>query len=152
MINAGLILHDGNEGDCLRVPWSLPWCPWNALQYKFAKLIIGCPLPRRKCLGAFALSKTNHTALNRIHSRQPRVGISFAKYMCHLSALAFIMSDRDPDCFACKWLNNFYLYQARYQWKRFNGKYFGSGTKRQLKVCKTVSVFSTKCVSSCIRC
>ena len=23
----GLILHGGNEGDCLRVPWSLPWCP-----------------------------------------------------------------------------------------------------------------------------
>ena len=26
-------------------PWSLPWCPWNALEiYNF---LIGCPLPRR---------------------------------------------------------------------------------------------------------
>ena len=23
----GLILHGGNEGNCLRCPWSLPWCP-----------------------------------------------------------------------------------------------------------------------------
>ena len=26
-VSAGLILHGGNEGDCLRVPRSLPWCP-----------------------------------------------------------------------------------------------------------------------------
>ena len=23
----GLMLHAGNEGDCLHFPWSLPWCP-----------------------------------------------------------------------------------------------------------------------------
>ena len=43
-------------------PWSLPWCPWNAnsriLQYPNR-----CPLPRRKCLGVLALSKTKHTGL-----------------------------------------------------------------------------------------
>ena len=38
-------------------PWSLPWCPWNApvRSYNF---LIGCPSPRRKCLGALTLSKT----------------------------------------------------------------------------------------------
>ena len=64
-IPAGLILHGGNggnEGDCLRVPWSLPWCPWNA-PVQICNFIIGCPLPRRKCLGALALSKTKLTAL-----------------------------------------------------------------------------------------
>ena len=58
----GLILHGGNEGDCLRVPWSLPWCPWNA-PVQICNFIIGCPLPRRNCLGALALSTTKHTAL-----------------------------------------------------------------------------------------
>ena len=28
---SGLILHGGNEGDCLHAPWSLPLCPWNAV-------------------------------------------------------------------------------------------------------------------------
>ena len=27
MMTSGLVLHGGNEGDCLHVPWSLPWCP-----------------------------------------------------------------------------------------------------------------------------
>ena len=58
----GLILHGGNEGDCLRVPWSLPWCPWIA-PVQICNFIIGCSLPRSKCLGALALSKTKHTAL-----------------------------------------------------------------------------------------
>ena len=43
-------------------PWSLPWCPWNA-PVQICNFLIGCPLPRRKCLGALALSKTKHTAL-----------------------------------------------------------------------------------------
>ena len=30
IVNTGPILHEGNEGDCLHDPWSLPWCPWNA--------------------------------------------------------------------------------------------------------------------------
>ena len=51
---AGLILHGGNEGDCHRVPWSLPWCLWNA-SVQIYNFIIGFPLPRRKCLGALAL-------------------------------------------------------------------------------------------------
>ena len=37
-------------------------CPWNA-PVQICNFIIGCPLPRRKCLGALALSKTKHTAL-----------------------------------------------------------------------------------------
>ena len=59
---SGLILHGGNLGDCLRVTWSLPWCPWNA-PVEICNFITGCPLPRRKCLGALALSKTKHTGL-----------------------------------------------------------------------------------------
>ena len=43
-------------------PWSLPWCPWNA-PVEIYNFLIGCPLPRRKCLGALALSKTKHTGL-----------------------------------------------------------------------------------------
>ena len=42
-----MIHHRGNEGDRLRVPWPLPWCPWS-------------PSRTRKCLGALALPKTNH--------------------------------------------------------------------------------------------
>ena len=48
--------HKGNGGDCLHAlhaPWSLPWCPWNAP----VNFLIGCPLPRRKCLGAFPFQK-----------------------------------------------------------------------------------------------
>ena len=58
----GLILHGGNGGDCLRCPLPLPWCPWNA-PVEIYNFLIGCPLPKRKCLGALALSKTKHTAL-----------------------------------------------------------------------------------------
>ena len=59
MSNAGLILHGGNGGDCL-LP--LPWCPWNA-PVEICNFLIGCPLPRRKCHGALALSKTRHTGV-----------------------------------------------------------------------------------------
>ena len=59
----GLILHGGNGGDCLRCPLSLPWCPWNA-PVEIYNFLIGCPLPKRNCLGALALSKTKHTALH----------------------------------------------------------------------------------------
>ena len=27
--SAGVMLHRGNDDDCLHAPWSLPWCPWN---------------------------------------------------------------------------------------------------------------------------
>ena len=27
---SGLILHGGNGGNCLRCPWSLPWCPFRS--------------------------------------------------------------------------------------------------------------------------
>ena len=37
--------------------------------------------------------------------------------------------------------NNFLSNEARYLWKLFRGKCFWSGTNRQLKGCKTVSVF-----------
>ena len=47
---SGLILHRGNGGDCVHVPWPLPWCPWNASW-------------KKKCLGALALSKTKHIGL-----------------------------------------------------------------------------------------
>ena len=62
--SAGLILHGGNEGDCLRVPWSLPWCPRND-PVQICNFIKGCPLPRKKCLGVLAFSKTKHTGLDR---------------------------------------------------------------------------------------
>ena len=31
-------------------------------------IVIGCPLPRRKCLGALSLSKLKHTGLNGLFS------------------------------------------------------------------------------------
>ena len=49
-MNAGLILHGGTVLICLDAPWSLPWCPENALAVEIYNFIIGCPLPRRKCL------------------------------------------------------------------------------------------------------
>ena len=44
------------EGNCFHAHWSLPWCPWNVPveTYNFP---IGCPSPRRNCLGALALKK-----------------------------------------------------------------------------------------------
>ena len=57
-----LILHGGNEGDCLHAPCSLPWCPRNA-PVQIYKSLIGCRFPGRYCLGALALSKTKHTHL-----------------------------------------------------------------------------------------
>ena len=41
------------------LPWSLPWCPWHA-RVEIDNFLIGCPLPRSKCLGALALLKTKH--------------------------------------------------------------------------------------------
>ena len=29
-MNAGLIFNGGNGGNCLRYPWSLPWCPFKS--------------------------------------------------------------------------------------------------------------------------
>ena len=52
---SGLILHRGNEGDCLCCPCSLPWCPWNALVEMYNFII--------ECLGVLALLKTKHTGL-----------------------------------------------------------------------------------------
>ena len=59
----------GNGGDCLHALWSLPWCPWNA-PVEVNNLLIGCPLLKKKCHGALALSKIKHTGLNvgRFHS------------------------------------------------------------------------------------
>ena len=45
---------------CLCCPLPLPWCPWNA-PVEIDIFLIGWPLPKRKCLGALALSKTKHT-------------------------------------------------------------------------------------------
>ena len=64
----GLILHGGNEGDCLHVPWSLPWCPWNA-PVEIYNVLKGCPLLRWKCLGACAFSTMKYTDL--LQSVQP---------------------------------------------------------------------------------
>ena len=47
--HAGLILHGGNEGDCLRCPLSLPWCPWNA-PVGIYNFLIGCPLPKKRSI------------------------------------------------------------------------------------------------------
>ena len=52
-----LILHGGNEGNCLHAPWSMPW--GLEKQVEIYNFLIGCPLPRRQCVGA--LSKTKHT-------------------------------------------------------------------------------------------
>ena len=60
---AGLILHGGNEGYCLRCPLPLPWCPWNA-PVEIYNFLIGCHLPKRKYLGALAHLKMKHTALD----------------------------------------------------------------------------------------
>ena len=41
----GLILHGGNEGDCLHAPWSLPWCTWYAPVQVYNFLMAWCPCP-----------------------------------------------------------------------------------------------------------
>ena len=50
------LFHGSNKCDCRHAPWSLPWCPWNA-PLEIYNFLLGCPLPRRKCLGTLALSK-----------------------------------------------------------------------------------------------
>ena len=71
---AGLILHGGNEGDC---PLVIALVPLKCYTVKIYNFLIGCPLPRRKCLGALALSKTKHTGLtgcirtiNHVHANK----------------------------------------------------------------------------------
>ena len=49
-------------------PRSLPWCPWNAT-VESKNFLLGCPLPRRKCLGALALSKTKQSDPESISQR-----------------------------------------------------------------------------------
>ena len=45
---------------------SVPQCPLAiALVLLTISFLIRCPLPRRKCIGALALSKTKHTALHK---------------------------------------------------------------------------------------
>ena len=58
------------------------------------------------------------------------------------------MTNRDPVFNHCIYLivclqmtNNFLSISSTIPWNQFRGKWFWSGTKRQLKVCKTVSVF-----------
>ena len=49
-LETGLILHEGNKGNCLCVPWSLHWCPWNA-PVEIYNFLIGCALYQgEKCL------------------------------------------------------------------------------------------------------
>ena len=60
---AGLILHGGNKGDCLHAPGQCLGALemlWTVEIYIFLN---ESPLPRRKCLGALAFSKTSHTGL-----------------------------------------------------------------------------------------
>ena len=52
------IRPDTSQGQWRR----LPWCPWNA-PVEIYNFIVGCPLPRRECLGALALSKMKLTGL-----------------------------------------------------------------------------------------
>ena len=54
------------------LPLPLPWCPWNA-PAKMYNFLIGCPLPKRKCLGAPAPSKTKHTGLTWCNSIMPKI-------------------------------------------------------------------------------
>ena len=54
----GLLLHRGIADDCLNATW----CPWKT-PIKIHSFLIDFPFPRRKCLGALALSKTKHTVL-----------------------------------------------------------------------------------------
>ena len=82
-----VILHEGNQGDCLHAPWPVPWCTWNALVGTY-NCFLGCPLPRRKCLGALALSKKNPYRSAFLHAF-----IIFTNYNCkvgkHLTPLHF---------------------------------------------------------------
>ena len=49
-----------SESLTLHLP--LPWCPWNA-PVEIKNFLKRCPLSKRKCIGALALSKTKHTGL-----------------------------------------------------------------------------------------
>ena len=64
---SGLIFQGGNAGDCL----SALKCS-GSRNIQINKFLIGCPLPRRKCLGAPALSKTKHTGLQNTFSLQQK--------------------------------------------------------------------------------
>ena len=57
---------------------SLPWCLWNA-PVEINNFLIGCPLPRRKCLGAPALSKTKHAGRSQRDIRMvwPQTSLSY---------------------------------------------------------------------------
>ena len=44
------MLHRGNGGNCLRYPWSLPWCPLKCSNRKFQIPHRGCHLPRKIAL------------------------------------------------------------------------------------------------------
>ena len=63
--NAGPILHGSNNGNYLHIHKPSPWCPLNAT-VEICNFLIWCPLPWRKCVGALALSKTNHKGLKMI--------------------------------------------------------------------------------------
>ena len=52
LIKQGVIHHRVNRGDCLHAPRPLPWCPWHDRTEEIYKFLLGCPLSRRKCLGA----------------------------------------------------------------------------------------------------
>ena len=56
--NACLILHWGNEGDCLHAPGHCFGSPWKS-PVEIYNFLIGCPLHRIKCPGALALIKRN---------------------------------------------------------------------------------------------
>ena len=60
----GPILHGGNTRQLSPCPL-VAWCPSNA-PVEIYYFLIGCPLPRRNCLGANALSKMKHTGLGLV--------------------------------------------------------------------------------------
>ena len=60
----GLILHRGNGCDCLHAcPLFHDLVPLKCSNIEMSNFLIKCPLPRRKCLGALALSKREHAGL-----------------------------------------------------------------------------------------
>ena len=64
---AGLILHGGNEGDCLNAPWSCVTLLHLKCSSTNLHFLNSVPFTTEKMLGVIALSKTKHTGLAWTH-------------------------------------------------------------------------------------
>ena len=77
--NTGLILHGG---DCLRCPLVIALVPLKC-SVEIYNFLIGCPLPKRKCLGALVLSKTKHTALGIYSNNMNNCAFLYSAHVRH---------------------------------------------------------------------